>query len=191
MDTSLTFVIVAQLLSHVQLFATHGLQHIRLPCPSLSLRVCLDSCPLSKWCHPTISSSVALFSSCPQSFLTLGSFPVSWLFSSGGQSIGASASVSVLPVNIQGWFSLGLTGWISFLCKKLCPSLCDTCIGFMGYVLLPVVYSWASLALKNLKELTQSLSPSEQHCRFQSQALSVSSHYAFETFIWNTNHNIS
>ena len=172
MDTSLTFVIVAQLLSHVQLFATHGLQHIRLPCPSLSLRVCLDSCLLSKWCHPTISSSVALFSS-------------------GGQSIGASASVSVLPVNIQGWFSLGLTGWISFLCKKLCPSLCDTCIGFMGYVLLPDVYSWASLALKNLKELTQSLSPSEQHCRFQSQALSVSSHYAFETFIWNTNHNIS
>ena len=188
---SLTFVIVAQLRSHVPLFETHGLQHIRLPWPSLSLRICSDSCPLSKWCCPTISSSVALFSSCPRSFPTSGSFPVSWLFSSGGQRIVASASISVLPVNIQGWFSLGLTGWIFFLFKGLCPSLYHTCIRFMGYMLLPDVYSWASLVLKNLKEHTQSLLTSEQHCRFQSQALSVSSHYAFETFIRNTNHNIS
>ena len=114
MDTSLTFVIVAQLLSHVQLFATHGLQHIRLPCPSLSPGVSSDSCPLTWWCHPTTSSSVAPFSSCPQSFTASRSFPVSWLFSSGGQSIGASASASALPMNIQGWFPLGLTGLISF-----------------------------------------------------------------------------
>ena len=72
----------------------------KLPCPSLSPGVCSDSCPLSQWCHPTISSSVTCFSSCPQSFPALGSFPVSQLFESGGQSIGASASASVLPVGI-------------------------------------------------------------------------------------------
>ena len=76
----------------------HGLQHARLPCPSLLAGVCSNSCPLSQWCHPTISSSVALFSSCPQSFPTFGSFPVSQLFTSGGQSIGASASASVLSM---------------------------------------------------------------------------------------------
>ena len=86
----------------------HELQHIRLPCPSLSLRVCSNSCALSWWCHPTISSSVALLSSCPESFPA----SVSWLFASGGQSIGASASASALPMNIQGWFPLGLTGLI-------------------------------------------------------------------------------
>ena len=81
----------------------YGLQHIRLPYPSLSPRVCSNSCPLSQWCHPTISSSVALFSSCPQSFPISQSFPMSWLFASSGQSIGTSASV--LPVNIQGLIS--------------------------------------------------------------------------------------
>ena len=86
----------------------HGLQHITLPCPSLSLRVCSNSCPLSQWCHPTISSSVIPFSSCLQSFPASGSFTVSRFFASGGQSIGASASASVLPMNIQSWFSLGL-----------------------------------------------------------------------------------
>ena len=83
----------------------HRLQHTRLPCPSRSPRVCSNSCPLNQWCHPTISSSVAPFSSCPQSFPASGSFPMSWLFSSGGQSIGASASASVLPVNIQGYIN--------------------------------------------------------------------------------------
>ena len=78
---------------------------------------CSNSCPLSQWCHPTISSSVATFSSCPQSFPASGSFPMSWLFTSGGQSIRASASV--LPVNIQGWFPLRLTGLISLLSKGL------------------------------------------------------------------------
>ena len=91
----------------------HGLQHARLPCPSLSPGVCSNSCPLSLWCQPTISSSVSPFSFCPQSFPALGSFLVSWLFASGGQSIGASAPASVLPVNIQGWFPLELIGLIS------------------------------------------------------------------------------
>ena len=85
----------------------HRLQHARLPCPSLSPGVFSNSCLLSWWCHPTLSSSVVPFSSCPQSFLVSGSFPISWLFTSGGQSIGASTSASVLPVNIQGWFLLG------------------------------------------------------------------------------------
>ena len=81
------------------------------------VRVCSDSCPLSQWCHPTISSSVGPFSCCLQSFPASGSFPVSWVFPSGGQSIGASASASVLPVNVQNWFPLGLTGWSSLLSK--------------------------------------------------------------------------
>ena len=97
----------------------HGLQHPRLPCPSLSPRVCLNSCLLSRWCHPAISSSVTPFSSCPQSFLASGSFPMSRLCISGGQSIGTSASASVLPVNIQGWFPLGLSGLISLPSKGL------------------------------------------------------------------------
>ena len=87
----------------------HGLQHTRLHCPSLSPRICLNSGPLSCWCHPTISSSVAPFS-CPQSFPASGSFPISWLFTSGGQTMGASTSASILPINIQCWFPLGLTG---------------------------------------------------------------------------------
>ena len=85
----------------------HGLQHVRLPCPLLSSGVCSNSCPLSRWCHPTISSSVVPLSSCLQSFPASGSFPVSRLFASGGRSIGVSASASVLPMNIQEWFPLG------------------------------------------------------------------------------------
>ena len=97
----------------------HGLQQDRLPCPSPSPRVCSNSCPLSQWCHPTISSSVVPISSHLQSFPASGSFPMSWLFPSGGQSIGASASASVLPKNIQGWFPLGQTGLNSLLSKGL------------------------------------------------------------------------
>ena len=89
----------------------HGLQHARLPCLLRSPRVCSNSCPFNWWCHPTISSSVACFSSCPQSFLAWESFQMSQLFASGGQSIGISASASVLPVKIQGWVPLELTGW--------------------------------------------------------------------------------
>ena len=95
----------------------HGLQHARLPCPSLSPGVCSNSCSLSWWCHPTISSSVIPFSSCSQSFPASESFPMSQLFTSSGHSIGASASASVLPMNIQGWFPLGFTGSISLLSK--------------------------------------------------------------------------
>ena len=97
----------------------HGLQHARLPCSLPSPGAYSNSCPLSQWCHPTISSSVAHFSSCPQSFPASGTFPVNWLFPSGGQIIGASASASVLPVNTQGWFPLGLTGLISWQSKGL------------------------------------------------------------------------
>ena len=88
-----------------------GLHQARLPCHSPSPEVCSNSCPLSQWCHPTISSSIARFSSCCQSFPASGSFPMGWLVVSSSQSIGASASVSVLPMNIQGWVSLGLTVW--------------------------------------------------------------------------------
>ena len=99
----------------------HGLQHTRLPCPSSTPRACSNSCPLSQWGHSTMSSVVP-FSSCLQSFPASGSFPVSQLFGSGGQSIGASASASVLPVNSQGWFPLGLTGLISLQSKGLSRS---------------------------------------------------------------------
>ena len=95
----------------------HGPQHARLPCPSPSAEVCSNSCPLSPWCHPTISSSVIPFSSCLQSFPASGSFLMSLLFTSGGQSIGVSASV--LPMNIYSWFPLGLTGFISLQSKGL------------------------------------------------------------------------
>ena len=97
----------------------HGLQHARPPCPSPTSRVYSNSCPFSQWCHPSISSSVVPFSSRFQSFPASGSFPMSRLFTSDGQSIGASGSASVLPMIIQGWFPLGLTGLISLLSKGL------------------------------------------------------------------------
>ena len=97
----------------------HGLQHARLPCPSPSPGVCPSSRLLNWWCHPTISSSIALFSFCLQSFPASGSFPMSRLLASGGQSIGVSTSASVLPMNIQDWSPLGLTGLISLLSKGL------------------------------------------------------------------------
>ena len=95
----------------------HGLQHTRLPCPSPSPRACSNSCLLSWWYHPTISSSIVPCSSCPQSFPASGSFLMSRLFAWGGQNTGASASVSVLPVNIQDWFPLGLSGLIQGLSR--------------------------------------------------------------------------
>ena len=97
----------------------HGLQHARLPCPSPTPGACSNSCPSSQWCHLTISSSVIPFSSCLQSFPASGSFPVSQFFTSGSRSIGASASISVLPMNSQDWFPLGLTGLISLQSKGL------------------------------------------------------------------------
>ena len=98
---------------------SRGLQHARLPCPLPSPVACSNSCLLSQWSHPTISSSVILFFSCSQSFPASGSFPMSQFFASGGQSIGASASASVLPMNIQDWLPLGWTGLISLQSKGL------------------------------------------------------------------------
>ena len=97
----------------------HGVQHARLPCPSPTPGAWSNSCPLSQWCHPTISSSVVPFSSCLQSSLASGTFPMSQFFTSGGQNIGASALASILPMNFQDWFPLGLTGLISLLSKGL------------------------------------------------------------------------
>ena len=97
----------------------HEPQHARPPCPSSTPGVHPNPCPLCWWCHPTISSSVITFSSCPQSFPASGSFQMSQLSASGGQSIGVSASTSVLPMNTQDWSSLGWTGWISLQSKGL------------------------------------------------------------------------
>ena len=107
----------------------HGLQHARLPCPSPTSRTYSHSCPLSWWCHPTISSSVVPFSSCPQSFPSSGSFQMSrQFFASGGQSIGVSPSASVLPMNIQDRFPLGWTGWISLQSKGLSRDFSNTTV---------------------------------------------------------------
>ena len=100
-------------------FWTHGLQHARPPRPSPTPTACSNSCPLSQWCHPTISSSVIPFSLHLQSFPASGFFPMSQLFTSGGQSIGVSTSASVLPMNSQGWFPLGLPGLISLQSRGL------------------------------------------------------------------------
>ena len=106
----------------------HGQQHARFPYPSPTPGACSNSCLLSQWCHPTISSSLIPFSSCLQSFPESGTFSISQCFSSGGQSIGASASASVLPMNIQDWFPLGWTGWISLQSKGLSRVFSNTTV---------------------------------------------------------------
>ena len=106
----------------------HEPQHTRPPCPSPTPGVHPNPCPSSQWCHPTISSSVIPFSSCPQSFPASGSFPVSQLFASGGQSIGVSASTSVLPMNNQDWSPSGWTGWISLQSKGLSRVFSNTTV---------------------------------------------------------------
>ena len=106
----------------------HELQHARTPCPSGTPGVYPNPCSLSRWCHPTISSSVIPFSSCPQSFPASGSFQMSQLFTSGGQSTGVSASTSVLPMNIQDWSPLGWTGWISLQSKGLSREFSNTTV---------------------------------------------------------------
>ena len=106
----------------------HGLQHTRPPCPSPIPRVNPNSCPLSQWCHPTISSSIVPFSSCPQSFPASGSFQMNQLFASGSQSVGVSASTSVLPMNTQDWFPLGWTGCISLQFKGLSRVFSNTTV---------------------------------------------------------------
>ena len=106
----------------------HRLQHTRLPCPSPTPRVYSNSCPLSRWCHPTTSSSVIPFSSCLQSFPTSGSFQMIQFFTSGDQTIGVSASASVLSMNIQDWFPLGWTDWISLQPKGLSRVFSNTIV---------------------------------------------------------------
>ena len=107
---------------------SHGLQHGRLPSASPTPKVYSNSCVLSRWCHPTISSSVIPFSSCFHSSRASGSFQMSQFFTSGGQSIAVSASTSVLPMNIQDWFPLGWTGWISFQSKGLSGVFSNTIV---------------------------------------------------------------
>ena len=106
----------------------HGLQHARLRCLSLTPGACSNSCPSSRWCHPTISSSIGPFSSCFQAFPASGSFPVSQFLTSSGQSIGVSASASVLPMNIQDWFPLGWTDLISLQSKGLSRVFSNTTV---------------------------------------------------------------
>ena len=117
MYTSVPYIVVQSVLS--EFLWPHGLQLARLPCPSPSPGVCSNSCPLNWWYHPTILSSVIPFSSCLQSFPASESFEMSQLFASGAQSSGASASASILPMNIQGWFPLGFIDLISLLSKGL------------------------------------------------------------------------
>ena len=119
----------------------HGLQHSRPLCPSLTPKIWSNSCLLSRWCYPTISSSVAPFSSFPQSFPASGSFPLIWLFTSSGQSIGVSASASVLPMNIQDWFPLGWTGLISLQPEGLSRVFSNTTVRKHDYSALSFLYS--------------------------------------------------
>ena len=127
---------VVQLPSHITLFVIPWI--VALPCPSLSPRVCSNACPLSRWCHPTISSSVGPFLSCPQSFPGSGSFPMSQFFTSGGKSIGTSASV--FAMNIQAWFPLGLTGLISLQSKGLSRVFSSTTIWKHQFLALSLLY---------------------------------------------------
>ena len=134
----------------------HRLQHARLPCPSPTPGACTNSCPSSRWCHPTISSCVVPFSSCLQSFPASGSFQMSQFFTSGGQNIEISASASVLPLNIQDWFPLGLTGWISSLSKGLSRVFSNTTVQSINSLVLSFLHGptltsihdyWINLAL--------------------------------------------
>ena len=134
--SAVQFCSVAQVSSSLWL---HGLQHARLPCPSPTPEAYSNSCPSSQWCHPTISSSVVLFSSCLQCFPASGSFLMSQFFTSGGQNIRVSASTSVLP--IQDWFPLGLTGWISLQSKRLSRVFSNTTVQKHNSLALSFHYS--------------------------------------------------
>ena len=120
----------------------HGLQHTRPPCSSPTPRAYSNTCPLSRWCHPTISSSVVPFSSCLQSFPASGSFPMSQLFAWGGQSnrVSASASASVFPMNIQDWFPLGWTGLISLQSKGLSRVFSYSTVQKLNSLVLSLLY---------------------------------------------------
>ena len=118
----------------------HELQQARPPCPSPTTGVYPNSCPLSRWCHLTFSSSVVPFSSCLQSFATSGSFQMIQLFTSGGQNIGVSASTSILPMNTQDWFPLGWTGWISLQSKGLSRVFSNTTVQSINSLVLSFLY---------------------------------------------------
>ena len=150
----------------------HGLQTARLPCPPVSPGACSNSCPLSQWCHPTISSSLIPFFSCLEKDPESGSFSMTWLSLSGGQSIGASASAWVLPKNIQGWFPLGLTGLISlqFLTAYSSLQLCflqllsrNSQVFSSTTVLKPIISLKNLLFLRNSKPFLQVLIPHHEH----------------------------
>ena len=150
----------------------HGLQHVRPPCPSPTPGVHSNSCALSRWCNPTISSSVVPFSSRLQSFPASGSFPVNQFFASGGQSIGVSASASVLPVNIQDWFPLEWTGWISLQSKGLSRVFSNTTVQmhqFFGAHLDLTIY----YIMKNTKSESRKIIHKAvwQNCKFVLQHL--------------------
>ena len=127
----------------------HESQHTRPPCPSPAPGVYSNSCPSSQWCHPTISSSVTPFSSCPQCLPASGSFPMSQLFPPGGQSFGASASTSVLPMNIQDWFPLGWTGWISLQSKGLSRVFSNNTVQSINSLVLSFLYSPTLTSIHN------------------------------------------
>ena len=128
MQTSSAKFSSVQSLGRVRLFATPWIEHARPPCPSPTPRVYSNSHPSSRWCHPAISSSGVPFSSCPQSLPASGSFPVSQLFAWGGQSIGVSASASVLPMDTQDWSPLGWTSWISLQSRGLSRAFFNTTV---------------------------------------------------------------
>ena len=128
-------------------------QHARPPCPSPTPRVHPNPCPLSWWCHPTISSSVP-FSSCPQSFPASGSFPVSQLFTSCGQRIGVSTSTSVLPMNTQDWSPLGWTGWISLQSKGISRVFFNTTVQKHQCHELPSIVHQALYQIQSLKSIS-------------------------------------
>ena len=127
----------------------HESQHARTPCPSPTPGVYSNSCSSSQWCHPAISSPVVPFSSCPQSLPASGSFPMSQLFEWGGQSTGVSASALVLPMNIQDWYPLGWTGWISLLTKGLSKSLLQHQIKSINSLALSFLYSPTLTSIHN------------------------------------------
>ena len=148
----------------------HGLWHVRLPCPSSTPGACSNSCPSNRWCHPTISSSVVPFSSYLQSFPASGSFPRRQFFTSGGQSIGVSASALVLPMNVQDWSPLGWTVWITLQSKGLLRVFSNTIVQkhqFFGAQLSlqsnSHIYTWL---LKKPYLLTQPVNCVMVHCHF-------------------------
>ena len=127
----------------------HEPQHVRPPCPSPTAGAHPNSCPLGQWCHPMISSYVIPFSSCPQSFPASGSFQMSQLFASGGQSIGVAASTSVLPMNTQDWSPLGWTGWISLQSKGLSRVFSNTTVQKHQFFVLSLLSSPTLTSIHN------------------------------------------